>query len=383
MQRSVARRRRGLVVLVALALAGLLACNSTVPPTPIGPPPLAALGPVPVPPDNPITEVKVELGRLLYFDHRLSGDTAISCATCHQPTIGWGDGRDISTGYPGTRHWRNSQTIVNSAYYRKLFWAGESPSLETQAHSATTGNTGGNGDPVMIEERLAQIPEYVRLFKEAFGVDRPVFSLAMKAIATFERVEPISADSPFDRSMRGDRRAMSAEAIRGMELFEGKAGCLQCHNGALLSDESFHNLGTPKNPFFETNILGQVTLRFQHYARGVPEELYRRADRDLGLYYTSKRTQDKGKFRTPMLRYLAYTAPYMHNGVFATLAEVVEFYDLGGGDDPYKSDMLRPLGLTDQEKRELLKFLASLSGDELIVNPPQLPQYAVVELAGH
>lgn len=380
MRRSVARRwSPSLMVLLALALVGTMSCDTGGQPAPGEFPALAALGEVPVPPDNPITPEKVELGRLLFFDNRLSGDTAISCASCHQPTIGWGDGRDISTGYPGTRHWRNSNTVVNSAYYRKLFWAGESPSLEAQAQSASTGNLGGNGDPVMIEERLAQIPEYVRLFKEAFGVDRPAFLLVLKAIATFERAEVISADSPFDRYMRGDRAAMAEAAVRGMELFEGKAGCIQCHNGALLSDESFHNLGTPRNRFFDRDILGQVTFRYQHYIRGVPEELYRSADRDLGLYYTTKRQQDKGKFRTPALRYLVHTAPYMHNGVLATLEEVVDFYDRGGGDDPYKSEMMKPLGLTDPEKSDLVEFLKSLSGEELIISPPRLPPYVPME----
>ena len=161
--------------------------------------PLAALPAVPVPPDNPITPAKVELGRLLFFDDRLSGDVSTSCASCHDSRFGWGDGNALSRGYPGTQHWRNSQTIVNSAYLSKLFWAGESPSLEQQAKSAITGNLAGNGDPAMIEERLAQVPEYRRLFREAFGVDQPTFNLVLKAIATFERAETNSTDSPFDR----------------------------------------------------------------------------------------------------------------------------------------------------------------------------------------
>ena len=342
-------------------------------------PALAALPAVPVPADNPITPAKVKLGRMLYFDKRLSGDTEIACSSCHDPTKGWGDERDISTGYPGTRHWRNSHTVVNSAYLQKLFWAGESPSLEAQAKSAITGNLAGNGDPAMIEERLAQIPEYVQLFKEAFGVDRPNFGYVLKAIATFERAEVISRDSPFDRYMRGDKSAMSEAALRGMALFQGKAECIQCHNGPLLTDESYHNLGVPKNPVFEEDVFGQTALRYQHFIRGVPEELYRKADRDLGLYYTTKREEDKGKFRTPPLRYLPYTFPYMHHGVFLVLEEVIDFYDQGGGDDPNKSPLLKPLRLTEQEKADLLEFLRSLSGSELIIAPPELPAYAPTE----
>ncbi len=343
-------------------------------------PPLAVLPELPVPADNPITPAKVELGRLLFFDNRLSGDTEFSCASCHDPARGWGDEKEISTGYPGTRHWRNSQTVVNSAYLQKLFWAGESTSLESQAKSAATGNLAGNGDPAMLEERMAQIPQYVRQFKEAFGVDRPTFSLALKAIATFERAEVISLDSPFDQYMRGDKSAMSEAALRGMVLFEGKAGCIQCHNGPLMTDEKFHNVGVPKNPFFEQDPFAQIALRYQHYIRGVPEEIYRAADRDLGLYYTTKRSEDKGKFRTPPLRYLMYSHPYMHNGVFLVLEEVIDFYDQGGGDEPNKSPLLKSLGLTDQEKQDLVEFLGSLSGSQLIVEQPELPPYVAVEI---
>ena len=334
----------------------------------------------PVPPDNPITPAKVELGRLLFFDNRLSGDSSTSCATCHLPAMGWGDGNAISRGYPGTWHWRNSQTVVNSAYLKKLFWAGESLSLEAQAKSAATGNLAGNVDPAMAEERMAQIPEYVRLFREAFGVNRPTFSLAMRAIASFERAEPNSIDSPFDQYMRGGGE-LSESALRGMVIFQGKAGCVQCHNGPLLTDEGFHNIGVPENDRFQQDPLSQIALRYQHYSRGVSEEVYRGADRDLGLYYTTKRDADKGKFRTPPLRYLKYTAPYMHNGVFATLEDVIDFYNTGGGNDQNKSEMITPLGLTDQEKADLLAFLETLSGSELIMERPTLPPYVPFEVA--
>jgi len=345
-------------------------------------PPIAPLPEVPVPGDNPITQAKVELGRLLFFDDRLSGDVGTSCASCHDPRFGWGDGNGLSRGYAGTQHWRNSQTIVNAAYLSKLFWAGESPSLEAQAHSAITGNLAGNGDTAMIEERLAQTPEYVRRFKEAFGVTRPRYTLALKAIATFERAEVISSDSPLDRYLQGEQNAMSTEAVRGMALFEGKAGCIQCHHGSLLSDEKFHNLGLPENRLFETDPLRQIALRYQHYSRGVPEEIYRRANRDLGLYYTTKRREDMGKFRTPPLRYIAHTAPYMHNGVLVSLDEVVEFYDQGGGDDPLKSSLLQPLGLSEDEKFDLVEFLDALSGKIISMNPPVLPPYETMPPPG-
>ena len=337
-----------------------------------------ALGPlpdVPVPADNPITEAKVELGRLLFFDARLSGDVGTSCASCHDGRLGWGDGNALSRGYAGTQHWRNSQTTINTAYLSKLFWAGEVTSLEGQADSATTGNVAGNGDPIMIEERLAQIPVYVRMFQDAFGTPRPTYELAMRTIASFERQEMIANDSPFDEYMAGDESALTDGAVRGMKLFQGKANCIRCHNGPLLSDEQFHNLGVPRNELFNEDPLRQITLRFQHFSRGVPEPYYRSANRDLGLYFTTKRAADIGRFRTPPLRYLEYTAPYMHNGVFETLEEVIEFYDQGGGVDDNKSQFVEPLSLTDDEKSELLEFLESLSGDEVRIATPELPPY--------
>ena len=343
-------------------------------------PPLGPLPPVPVPADNPMSAAKVALGKLLFFDARLSGDASTSCASCHSPESGWGDGGDLSRGYPGTQHWRNSQTILNSAYYAKLFWAGESTSLEAQARSAATGNVAGNGDTMMMEERLRQVPEYVKRFREVFGTPWPTIDDAWRAISAFERTVVSKAkDVPFDRYMKGDAKALSDSAKRGLALFQGKAGCVQCHNGALLSDEDYHNVGVPKNPAFEEDPLRQITLRYQHVIRGVPESVYRKADRDLGLFYTTKREADKGRFRTPSLRELKYTAPYMHNGAFFELEEVIDFYDEGGGQDANKSPLIRKLGLSDEEKEDLLAFLESLSSDEpLLMKPPVLPPYAAM-----
>lgn len=344
-------------------------------------PPLGPLPPVPVPPDNPMSDAKVELGKLLFWDERLSGDVSTPCAACHDPKTGWGTDQPASRGYPGTEHWRNSQTVLNAAYYSKLFWAGEVTSLESQASAAATGNVAGNGDPIMMEERLRQIPKYVKRFKEAFGVEQPLIQMAWMAIAAFERTLVSKAENvPFDRYAKGDNAALSPEAKRGLALLQRKAGCIQCHNGPLASDESFHSLGVPKNPVFENSPLHQITLRYQQVIRGVPVNVYRTADRDLGLYYVTKQEGDKDKFRTPSLRELKYTAPYMHNGVFSTLEEVIEFYNRGGGEDPNKSPLLRPLRLSPQEKKDLLAFLLSLSSVQpVIVEPPDRPQYEVMK----
>ncbi len=341
--------------------------------------PLGPLGEVPVPRDNRLSDEKVALGRLLFFDPRTSGDVSTSCASCHNPELGWGDGGDLSRGYPGTQHWRNSQTIFNTGYLYKLFWAGESTSLESQADSAITGNLAGNGDPEMIEERLYQVPEYRRRFREAFGTHKPIYGDVLRAIASFERAEVNSRDVPFDRFAGGDESALTEEAKRGLALFIGKARCLQCHHGPLFTDQDMHALGVPDNPAFDEDPQRQIALRFQHYSRGLPEEEYRDARTDLGLYYTTRRPEDRGRFRTAPLRELHHTGPYMHNGVFLTLAEVVDFYDRGGGEGPNKSELLRALGLSDREKGDLIAFLESLSGDRVLIEPPDLPAYEVIQ----
>jgi cytochrome c peroxidase len=329
-----------------------------------------------------MTPEKVELGKLLFFDPRLSGDLSTPCSRCHVPALGWGNEGPMSIGYPGTIHWRNAQTILNSAYYAKLFWDGSSLSLESQAPAAAEGNVAGNGDPIMMEERLAQVPEYVRLFREVFGIGRPSIAHAWLAVAAFQRTlvsDP--AKVPFDRFAKGDKTALSPAAQRGLALFTGKARCIQCHNGPLASDQDFHNLGLPEHPLFETMPLAQITHRYEQYIKGVSESRYRTAGRDLGLYYVTKRPEDIGKFRTPSLRELKYTAPYMHNGLLPTLGEVIDFYDAGGGPASGKSALVKPLGLTGQEKDDLRAFLESLSSEEPphVMDPPALPPYAVME----
>lgn len=348
-------------------------------------PELGPLGPPPIPPDNPNTPAKVELGKLLFFDPRITGDASLSCGNCHNPKLGWGDGQDIGRGYPGTSHWRNINTIINTAYYNKLFWEGSSRSLESQAETANRGAVAGNGERDMMEARLYQIPEYRKRFKQVFGDEWPLLKNAWRAIAAYERTL-VQRDTPFDRYMKGDKAALSAKAKNGLALFTGKAGCIQCHNGSFLTDQKYYNIGVPENPVFAEDPLMQITFRFEQYAKGVHEEIYRTTKTDLGLFYQTKRKTDMSKFRTPSLRYLKYTAPYMHNGVFSTLEEVVDFYNNGGGEDQAlrnhgiatKTKKLKKLNLTNEEKKALVAFLESLSGEEIIVETPSLPDYAVM-----
>ncbi|MGE0674642.1 MAG: cytochrome-c peroxidase [Methylibium sp.] len=338
-------------------------------------PPLATLAPPPIPKDNPNTPAKVELGKKLFWEARLSGNGSMPCVSCHLPTLGWGDGGAISRGYPGTKHWRNSQTVLNSAYYNKLFWEGNVTSLEAQAPAAAEGAVAGNGDGSVMEMRLRFVPEYVEAFRKVFGSEWPRINDAWRAIAAYERTLVTDAKQvPFDRWLAGDKQALNAAQQRGMALYNGKAGCIQCHNGALASDQKFHRLGVPEYAGFQDDPLLQITHRWEHYQKGVPEAKYRDAPTDFGLYYQTKNPKDIGKFRTPSLREVKYTAPYMHNGVFATLPEVVEFYNAGGGNDAQKSPLLRPLQLSGTEKADLVAFLEALSMDKpLLADDPKMP----------
>lgn len=340
---------------------------------------LAPVPAVPIPPGNPQTPQKVELGRLLFFDPRLSGDGGISCASCHDPAKGWGDGKALSEGYPGTKHYRNAQTVFNSAYMKELFWIGSVADLETVVRVHLTSAFLMHADGQLLEERLRQVPEYSRRFQQIFGT-LPMFGQIVNAISSFARTI-VSKNVPFDRYMRGEKDALSPQAVKGLGLFEAKAGCIQCHNGPLLTDHNYHNVSVPENPELRSDPLRQIGLRYDHLNHGVPA--YQKIIQDLGRYIISKKNGDKGKFRTPSLREVTRTGPYMHNGVFTTLDEVIEFYDRGGGDDPFgtKSSLLKPLGLTKEEKAALRSFLESLSGSEIKVEMPAKPyDYQILPL---
>ena len=327
--------------------------------------------------DHPQAAQMVELGRLLFFDPRLSGDASTSCAECHSPETGFGDGAELSRGYPGTRHWRNSQTVVNSAYLKNgLHWDGTVPSLLHQVPGAMGTSVVANIDSTLAEERLRQIPEYVQYFRAVWS-EQPSLERVADAIAAYEQTL-VSLDSPFDAFARGEG-SLEDDAARGYFLFSGKAGCINCHNGVLATDEDYHNTSVPPNPEFRDDPLLQITFRVMMNEFGLEPEVYDTFDRDPGRYAVTKDPADMGKLRTPPLRYLKYTAPYMHNGVFYTLEEVVDFYNNGGTDDVHgtKSPLIQPLGLTELEKADLVAFLESMSGSEIIEDFPDIPDYGV------
>jgi cytochrome c peroxidase len=359
-----------LVLLCALLAGALRAPSPSFAAEPLSLPSLAPLPPPPSPPENPTTPEKVELGKKLFFDRRLSGDGTMSCATCHDPGTGFADALPISLSYPTTRNWRNSPGLVNAAYRKTLFHDGRSSSLEEQALFPMMSPFEMNRNLDYVEEVLKAVPAYVEAFRSVFGGEITRQRVAM-AIAAFER-SLLSRDTPLDRHLRGEPGALSARQRAGLELFLGKAGCAMCHNGPNLTDERFHNIGVPEDPKAKEDPRVLATARFVGKVSGFAA--YHTLAEDPGRFLVTRAPEDWKAFATPPLREVASTAPYMHNGALATLDDVIEFYDRGGGDDPKKSPLLRPLGLSKEEKGALREFLATgLSGKMPGVRPPAIP----------
>jgi cytochrome c peroxidase len=309
------------------------------------------LPPIPWPKDNPYTKEKAELGRLLYFDTRLSSDHTISCATCHNMTCGYSDCKAIAIGIDDNKGARHSPTIINAAYSTIFFWDGRAASLEQQSEGplANTKEMTKVNDPHEAHRKCVEciqdIPGYKPLFVNAFGNDEITLDKITKAIATFERTV-LSGNSPFDRYVAGDRTALTAEQVRGLKVFK-KVGCANCHGGFNFTDDRFQNIGVgmdAPNP-------------------------------DLGRYVITHKELDWGAFKTPTLREVEHTAPYMHDGSHATLEEVVEYYDIGGIPNKNLSPLMKPLNLSPVDKKALVSFLKALSGEgwQHIQEPVEFP----------
>jgi len=313
--------------------------------------PNTALGQLPkvsIPSSNLQFAAKVELGKLLFFDPRLSKNNSLSCASCHVPTAGFADPRQFSTGMAGKQGGRNAPPVLNAAYNELQFWDGRAGSLEEQALGPIQNPiemTDETTDTTLasVVKKIGAVSEYQKHFRDVFGTDVSVDGIA-RAIAAFERTL-ISTNSPFDRYVAGDKKALSDAAQRGLGLFSGKARCVLCHNGPNFTDNKFHNIGVPQT--------------------GPQKE-------DVGRYAVTKRASDRGAFKTPSLRSVALTAPYMHTGGFKTLEEVMEFYNKGGEAGAGKDALITALNLTPQEKKDLVEFMKSLTGD-LKVTAPKLP----------
>lgn len=299
---------------------------------------------VPVPADNPQTPEKIQLGKQLYFDGRLSSDGTISCASCHDPKHAWADTEPVSSGVAHQLGKRNSPSIINAAYIIPQFWDGRALYLEKQAVGPVQNPIEMDLTKEDLEYRLNHIPGYVDQFQTVFGA-RPDIDLLAKAIASFERTI-ISRDSPYDKYLAGNKSAMSALAMRGLKVFNGKGGCTNCHSGPAFSDSEFHNLG-----------VGYVNGKYK----------------DVGRFDVTKNPRDMGAFLTQKLRDVALTPPYMHDGSVRTLRGVIDLYDRGGVRNPHLDSDVKPLHLTSCEKIDLVEFLKSLTGTYPIMGPPPLP----------
>ncbi|MEM6665822.1 MAG: cytochrome c peroxidase [Pseudomonadota bacterium] len=294
------------------------------------------------------------LGKRLFYDTRLSGDTTLSCASCHQPDKAFTDGEALSAAYTGAGHFRNTPTLANVGHRAAWFHDGrQGTNLNDVTREMITETYLMNMDMRIMQERMKQDPVYVEMFAAA-GKGEPGNGGARSAIASF-------MDTIVSRGAAIDTGELSAAAERGKGLFEGKAGCVQCHSGDRFTDDQPYNTGVPDNGDIWAD--PERHSAFVTYAKfmGVPN--YMNLRQDLGAFIRTHNADQARTFLTPTLRELTWTAPYMHNGAFATLEEVVDFYDAGGGDDPLKDSRLEPLGLVPSEKSDLIAFLQALSGE--------------------
>lgn len=303
------------------------------------------LPPLPVPADNPMTAEKVELGKMLYFDKRLSKDGTLSCATCHDPRMAWAEHEPTSTGIGKQKGGRNSPTVINAAYATVQFWDGRSPSLEAQALGPIENPIEmGHELGAMIQD-LSKVAAYKERFKKVFGTEITKEGVG-KAIAAFERTV-LSGNSPYDRFKAGDAKALSESQKRGLELFNS-AGCAICHKPPTFSNYRYYNAGVGMD----------------------------RQKPDKGRTDVTKSERDLGKFRVPALREVANTAPYFHDGSVATLGDAVALMADGGQDNPSLSPAMkavREAKLTEQDRKDLVEFLKALSGEFPRIDPPQMP----------
>ncbi|MFW0714333.1 cytochrome-c peroxidase [Pedobacter sp. N23S346] len=312
------------------------------------------------PKSNPYSAEKAKLGKILFFDPRMSVSRQIACASCHDPELGWGDGRRVSYGHDRQNGKRNAMTIFNTAFYNKLFWDGRATSLEHQSGFPIQDHVEMNEDLTVMVKNISAIAGYKPLFTQAFGSEEISLDKIQQAIATFER-GIVSTNSRFDSFVKGNKTILKDEEVLGLHLFRTKARCINCHNTPLFSDNKFHNDGQA--------LLGS---RFE----------------DLGLYNITKKLKDVGAFRTPSLRETNITGPWMHHGNFPSLRDVIEFYNLGNPVAAQrslaakvpdslktpKSAMLKKLNLTFQEQQALEAFLRSISTQVNKIMPPVLPK---------
>lgn len=311
------------------------------------------------PADNPYSEDKSALGRTLFYDPRLSGSSQIACASCHDPELGWTDNKTFSFGHDRQLGSRNAMTILNIAYAQSLFWDGRAGSLEEQSRMPIEDQKEMHEHIDIATDKIAKIKGYEILFEKAFGDSRVTKERIAKAISTFERTV-VSPPSRFDKFIDGQKDLFTDNEVMGLHLFRTKAQCMNCHNSGYFSNNQFENDGT--------SLLGSK-------------------QEDLGRYLVTKDPADAGKFRVPSLREITRTGPWMHNGAFSTLTDILTFYNSGNPEPPkkrstvhegitlhsQKSEMLKLLDLTKEEIAQLEAFLGTLSTRTTRPVPPKLP----------
>lgn len=330
----IGRVRRWILGAGALSLASCLVSNSRVRTSASSlavPVPLGLDLAAPVPEDNPLSRAKIDLGRLLFFEPVLSADRSLSCSSCHQPAHYFANGRRVSQGIAGRKGHRNVPSILNVAYGRSFFWDGRAPTLEVQVLGPIQGHSelGMNLQELMV--RLQGEDRYRTAFRHAFGKGEITPENLARALASYLRTLR-SGNAPIDRYLHGDTSALSPDARKGFRLFTGRANCGACHIIPLFTDHRFHNTGVSWG------------------------------SADSGRIAVTGDSVDRGAFKTPSLRNVAMTAPYMHDGSLASLEDVVDRYDRGGMPNPYLDEEIHPLRLTPVQKRQLIAFLRSLTG---------------------
>jgi cytochrome c peroxidase len=331
---------------------------------------------VPIPADNPQTAEKIALGDRLYHDQRLSADGKVSCATCHDKTKGFTDNLPVSKGFNDLTGTRNAPTVINSAYMTSQFWDGREPDLEGQSKGPFINPVeGGLANHQVLVDMIRKDTDYVTAFQQIFGVtaDQIDIDHVAKAIASFERTI-IAGNSPFDRYLYGgDKTALNASEQQGLALFLGKARCVSCHTieqtHALFTDNRFHNIGVGFKAIQGHEAQTAAALVRQKRS-GVDLDvavLTQANISELGRFSVTENLTDVGAFKTPTLRNIAITQPYMHDGSLATLEEVVDFYNNGGRVNPsdpvsgFLSGGIQPLELNTQEKNHLVAFMRALT----------------------
>ncbi len=320
-----------------------------------------------VPRNNPLTPAKIELGRKLFFDPRLSADGKVSCSTCHDPKLAFADGKALAEGIFNRRGARNSPSLLNAMFNSGQFWDGRADSLEDQAIQPLINQLEmGNNSYDEVIERLRAIPAYRAEFKSVFGGEMKIESVG-KAIAAYERTL-VSGDSAFDHFIAGDQRAISEAARRGFALFRGKARCSRCHTFSdalpFFSDFNYHNTGVAANHpnFHQLARLAYEAVETDRAKEVIDKLATQDGGQELGRVLITYQVFDIGSYRTPSLRNIALTAPYFHDGSAKTLADVVRFYNEGGRQNLNREWDLNPLALTGDEQRDLVTFLETLTG---------------------